>query len=176
MTRPLTPPPARHSDADLSVRPIESRDLGWVREELHRNWRATQISSRGKWFDADSLPGFVAEAGGSRIGLVTHTAPVRGGECEVVTLSCSEPGRGAGSLLLRACERVAREGGCSRLFLTTTNDNLHALGFYQRRGWRVVALHRGAMDEARRIKPEIPLVGMNGIPMHDEIELELRLS
>jgi peroxiredoxin/GNAT superfamily N-acetyltransferase len=160
----------------LSIRPIEPRDFTWVREELKRNWGATQISSRGKWFDADRLPGFIAERGVTRIGLVTHTPPERGEECEVVTLSSREQGRGAGELLLRACEAVARNAGCSRVFLTTTNDNLHALGFYQRRGWRLVAVHRGAMDKARAVKPEIPIMGQSGIPLHDEIELERRFS
>ncbi len=160
----------------LNIRPIEPRDFTWVREELKRNWGATQISSRGKWFDADRLPGFIAERGVSRVGLVTHTPPERGEECEVVTLSCAEQGQGAGGLLLGACEAAARNAGCTRVFLTTTNDNLHALGFYQRRGWRLVAVHRGAMDKARMVKPEIPRMGQSGIPMHDEIELERRFS
>jgi hypothetical protein len=62
------------------------------------------------------------------------------------------------------------------VFLTTTNDNLRAVGFYQRRGWSLVAVHRGAMDRARNEKPSIPLIGMNGIEMHDEIELERRFD
>jgi len=30
-----------------------------------------------------------------------------------------------------------------RVFLITTNDNLHALDFYQRRGFELVAVHCG---------------------------------
>jgi hypothetical protein len=41
---------------------------------------------------------------------------------------------------------------------------------------QLVALHRGAIDEARRVKPEIPLVGDDGIPIHDELELEFQLD
>lgn len=179
----------------LTIRPIEPRDLTWVREELIRNWHATQISSRGKWFDADRLPGFIAESGVTRIGLVTHaplaantpTSPERRGhldpfplreDCEVITLSSREEwgGKGAGSLLLSACETAARNAGAPRIFLTTTNDNLHALGFYQRRGWSIVRVHRHAMDIARQTHAEIPTVGMNGIPLRDEIELERRFD
>jgi ribosomal protein S18 acetylase RimI-like enzyme len=70
---------------------------------------------------------------------------------------------------------MAREVGCKRLWLITTNDNLHALRFYQRRGMHIAAVHVNALEESRRIKPEIPLMGMDGIPLRDEIELEIML-
>jgi hypothetical protein len=63
-----------------------------------------------------------------------------------------------------------------RAWLVTTNDNMRALRFYQRLGWELVAVHRGAVDRAREtLKPEIPRVGNDGIPLRDEIELEYRL-
>ena len=58
----------------------------------------------------------------------------------------------------------------------TSNDNLDALRFYQRRGMRIVAVHRGAVDEAREVRPSIPLVGEHGIEIHDELELEMTLA
>jgi hypothetical protein len=62
------------------------------------------------------------------------------------------------------------------VWLVTTNDNLVALRFYQRRGFRLSALRPGAVDEARRrLKPAIPDAGAFGIPLRDELELELRL-
>ncbi|MFT3891870.1 MAG: GNAT family N-acetyltransferase [Anaerolineales bacterium] len=69
----------------------------------------------------------------------------------------------------------ARTHNCKRLLLITTNDNLHAIGFYQKRGFQMAAIHRGAVDEARKIKPSIPTIGAHGIPMRDEIELEMVL-
>jgi DNA-3-methyladenine glycosylase I len=59
--------------------------------------------------------------------------------------------------------------------LSTTNDNLHSLGFYQRRGFELLSIRRGAVTESRKRKPGIPLLGENEIPLRDEIELELRL-
>ncbi len=55
--------------------------------------------------------------------------------------------------------------------MVTTNDNLRALGLYQRRGFRLAALRCGAVDQGRRLKPEISEVGEGGIPLHDELEL-----
>jgi ribosomal protein S18 acetylase RimI-like enzyme len=173
-------PPEGHerTSVELTIRPIAPSDLVWVRAELHRNWASSQISSLGIWHDADKLPGFVATLRGQAdpVGLATHTPPVAGADCEVITLSSRIEDRGVATRLLQACVERARNAGCARIFLTTTNDNLRALGFYQKRGWSLVAVHRGAMDAARLLKPNIPLIGMNGIPLHDEIELELRLS
>lgn len=56
------------------------------------------------------------------------------------------------------------------------HDNLAAIRFYRRRGLRLVAVHRGAVDEARRLKPEIPLLGAHSIPLHDEFEFERALG
>ena len=70
-----------------------------------------------------------------------------------------------------------REHGLRRLWVLTTNDNVDALRFYQRRGFRLSALRPGAVDEARRqLKPEIPELGEYGIPIRDEIELEMPLE
>jgi ribosomal protein S18 acetylase RimI-like enzyme len=66
--------------------------------------------------------------------------------------------------------------GCRRLWLITTNDNTDALRFYQKHGFMLVAVHRNAIEESRKLKPEIPLIGNNNIPIRDEIELEMMLE
>ena len=93
----------------------------------------------------------------------------------VVLLSLQERA-GVATHLLAQAEQVARGAGCRRLWLVTTNDNLSAIAFYQARGWRQVAIRRGAVAEARRLKPEIPEFGTNGLPKEDEIEFELALG
>jgi GNAT superfamily N-acetyltransferase len=123
--------------------------------------------------DATALPGFIARCDGQRAGLLTYR--IEGGQCELVTLNSELGGRGVGSALVQAVIDAAREARCARLWLITTNDNLAALRFYQKRGFHLVAVHRDALDESRRLKPQIPLIGMEGIPLRDEIELELRL-
>jgi hypothetical protein len=74
--------------------------------------------------------------------------------------------------LVIAAADLAVAVGCRRYWVLTTNDNVDALRFYQRRGFRLTAVRCGAVDEARRtVKPEIPLTGDYGIPIRDEIEL-----
>jgi GNAT superfamily N-acetyltransferase len=93
---------------------------------------------------------------------------------EVVALNALAPGQGVGTALLAALP--AKLGsGFTQLRLGTTNDNLDALRFYQRRGWRLAALRPGAVDQARAMKPSIPLIGAHGLPLRDEIDLVLDL-
>jgi N-acetylglutamate synthase-like GNAT family acetyltransferase len=77
--------------------------------------------------------------------------------------------------LINAVLGEARKQNCGRVFLITTNDNMQALRFYQKRGFELVAVHRGAVNESRKIKPSISLIGNDGIPLRDEIELEMIL-
>lgn len=155
------------------VRPLGADDRDWAGELLAREWGGSPIVSRGRAHEPADLPAFVAELEGRPAGLVTYA--VEGQDCEVVTLNSLRPGLGAGQALLDAVAEAAAGAGCRRLWLVTTNDNTPALRFYQRRGWDLVAVHRDALAGARRLKPSIPEVGLDGIPIRHELELELRL-
>jgi ribosomal protein S18 acetylase RimI-like enzyme len=121
------------------------------------------------------LPGFVARWGKSDVGLVTYL--IDGKECEIVTINAFAEGEGlgVGTALIEAVRESAAEAGCARLWLITTNDNTEAIRFYQRRGFALAAVHRNAVAASRRLKPEIPLIGLHDIPIRDEIELEIAL-
>ena len=110
---------------------------------------------------------------GSPSGLLTYT--IDGDSCEIVTIDAMVERRGVGSLLIAAVEDAARDAGCTRLWLITTNDNERALGFYRANGFELVAVHEGAVARSRELKPSIPLVNEAGVPIQDEIEMERRL-
>ena len=90
---------------------------------------------------------------------------------EIVTLNAIDRRAGIGTMLIEAAVGKARRFGCREIRLTTTNDNIDALRFYQRRGFRMAELRPGAVDQSRQEKPQIPRVGDYGIPLHDEIDL-----
>lgn len=154
----------------FEIRPLSPDDRSWVAEFLDEHWGSTQVVSRGQGYYAHLLPGFVAEDGDDHIGMVTYR--VDGEDCELMTLNSLREGQGVGTALLDATKQAAKEAGCKRLWLITTNDNLKALRFYQKRDFVLVEVHRDAIAAARRLKPQIPLVGLEGIPIRDEIELE----
>ncbi len=158
----------------FALRPLAPADRDWVRAWMVEHWGSESMAVHGEVFRMDEFPGLAAELDGKVVGLLTYRR--FGDTCELMSLDSLIEGRGIGSALLAAVRELARQAGCRRLVLTTTNDNLNALGFYQKRGFRLVALHPGAIDLARRtLKPEIPLLGENGIPIRDEIELEAEI-
>jgi ribosomal protein S18 acetylase RimI-like enzyme len=155
----------------VEIMPKDTADPVWVRDFLQRH-HSERVASRGRLLYPADLPGFVALLDGAPIALAT--CRVEGDECEMVTLHSDLEGRGAGSRLVECVTRVARDARCRRLWLVTTNDNTRAFRFYQRRGFTITAVHLRAVDDARRaLKPEIPLLGNDDIPIRDEIELEL---
>jgi len=157
----------------LTVRSATEADRAWIAELLSDRWAGPLIVSRLQVHDATALPGLIAVIGEEKLGLATYR--VDADQAELTTLDALVQGLGIGTALLEAVKAVAAEAGCRRLWLITTNDNLDAIRFYQRRGLRLAAVHPGAVDEARRMKPQIPTVGDHGIPLRDEIEFELAL-
>src|SRR5205085_462813 len=129
--------------------------------------------SRGVIYYPQDLPGFVALHASEKVGLVTYN--ITGASCEIVTIDSIRPSSGVGSALIEAVKDIAIKSGCKRLWLITTNDNMNALCFYQKRGFVLVAVHRNALEQSRKLKPEISLIGNDGIPLRDEIELEMML-
>jgi GNAT superfamily N-acetyltransferase len=153
------------------VREATPADREWISNLLRERWHGTLITAHGEVIDAAGLPALVAD---DRRGLATWRR--LGPDAELMTLDAVPTGCGTGTALIDALAKLLRAQGCARLCLTTTNDNLSALKFYMRRGFRLVALRPGAVDEARKQKPSISLVGRHGIPIHDELELCLALD
>lgn len=158
----------------LQIRSLNRDDKTWTTDLLKEWWAGPAVVSRGKLHRADELPGFIAMQSGKPAGLITYQ--ITGEECEIITMNSLIEGRGIGSSLIAAVRDVAVEAGCRRLWLITTNDNTVALRFYQKRGFHLVAVHRNAIEQSRRLKPEIPETGNDGIPLRDEIELEIILE
>jgi GNAT superfamily N-acetyltransferase len=131
--------------------------------------RAWPLADCGCLIAADGGPNSTRDFAGL-LAFSREEAPI----AEVVALNAFTPGQGVGTALLAALP--AQLGpGFTQLRLGTTNDNLDALRFYQRRGWRLAALRPGAVDEMRPLKPSIPPIGDYGLPIRDEIDLVLDL-
>ena len=152
---------------------MKNFDRDWLCETLTHTGHL-RIVSRGRLTeDASTLGGFVAERAGTKVGYAL--VRIDQDELEVVALEALTRRQGVGTALLAAVADDAQNAGCARVWLITTNDNLDAMRFYQRRGWDLVALHRDAVTAGRQLKPEIPEVGDYGLPIRHELEFELLL-
>jgi GNAT superfamily N-acetyltransferase len=167
-----TPPAAAGSL--IEVRPLRGAESDRLAARVAESWGSSLIVSRGRAYRLSELTCLLAVDGEQWLGVAAYR--LAGDEAELVLLEAFERRRGTGTSLLEAVAQAARGAGCRRLWLVTSNTNLDALRFYQRRGMHLVRVWPGAMDRSRELKPEIPLVGDYDIPLRDELELEMLLS
>lgn len=153
----------------IVVRPVRPTDVTEV-EKLSRERWGDSVVAHGTQYFPKKLPGFLALHGRKIVGLLTYLPDTV--TWEIITVDSWRPGSGVGTALLHAVRDAAQAAGVTRLWVTTTNDNLDALRFYQRRGFKLVAVHADAVAASRQIKPGIPAIGEFNIPIRDELELE----
>ncbi|MDQ7825246.1 MAG: GNAT family N-acetyltransferase [Candidatus Eremiobacteraeota bacterium] len=162
-----------HPIKHIEVRPAEESDRTWMRGVIKARWGEERVVCHGFAYRPAELPAFIAQLNGEKTGLLTYHVDHE--SVEVITIDSLKPRLGIGSKLLDAVKEYGKTMGCKRYWHVTTNDNLNTLRFYQKRGFVLCALHRNTMDLARKIKPIIPTMGRDGIPLRDELELELVL-
>ncbi len=153
--------------AEITISEPTTADRDWMAQQACECWGAEIVVSRAVAHRVAELPAFIARIDGERVGIATYH--LTDDACELVTLDAFRPRSGIGTALMRAVQRVA---GSRRFWLITTNDNLDAIRFYQRRGLVLTAVHVNAIEQSRRIKPQIPRIGNYGIPIRDELEFE----
>jgi len=157
----------------LQIKTIQSQDRPYISEIVKKLWGDEIIVVHGEVFHTSALLGLKAVIDDQIIGFLQYQCI--NDECEILTLASLKEGHGVGSALIEAVEEITRENSCQALSVTTTNDNLHALGFYQRRGFHLDALSPGKVIASRKIKPTIPEIGENNIPIRDELRLKKSL-
>jgi ribosomal protein S18 acetylase RimI-like enzyme len=158
----------------VRVRPLRPDERPWARSVMLELWGDERVVAHGMEWRPAELDGFVAqEDDGDRVGLLTFD--LADGVLEIVTVDAFRRHEGIGTALMLAAVERAHAAACAVVRVTTTNDNEPAIGFYEHLGFRVVEVREGAITEARKLKPSIPMVGVAGRPIVDEVLLELRL-
>ena len=157
----------------MNIYQIDYNNRKSVDDFIMEHWFTMDMVVHGESVDLGVVDGLYACDDTEIVGLITYR--VFKNEMEILSLDSIHEKSGIGSVLLENAIRIAKNNGCSRVMLITTNDNLSALQFYQKRGFDIIRLYHNAVEESRKIKPQIPLVGANGIPIKHEIELERKL-
>jgi GNAT superfamily N-acetyltransferase len=149
----------------IAVREVDHADRDWVDRVLRECWGGPMVVADGQVFEAARLPGLMPAIGQGCC--CTRSSRI----VRSWLIDALEPHRGIGTALLAALIERLRPLGVQSLHLTTTNDNLDALRFYQRQGFTLGELEPGAIDRARALKPSIPAMGAYGIPIRDGLRL-----
>jgi len=157
----------------VKYRQITNADKENVSRIIKENWGSDLVVVHNSIYIASNLPGFIAEENENIVGLITYY--IEDNSCEIVTLDSMKEKCGIGSALINLVKEEAQNNNCTTLFLITTNDNLHAISFYEKRGFKLTGINKGAVNESRKIKPEIPLIGFNNIPITDELKFVMNI-
>ena len=148
----------------MELKRLEELDRARVNAFLISRWFSLEMLVHGETIDLSNVQGKAILESGEIIGMITWRT--LDDALEILSLDSLHEGQGIGTILLEQAVAETKKQRLRRLVLTTTNDALRALQFYQRRGFDLL------VDKARKKKPQIPLTGENGIPLHHEIDLE----
>lgn len=155
----------------FDIRPMTDRRT--LEDLLRLRWSDGSIFVRGRLLYPRDVEAFGAFLNNRLQGVVTWR--IEDGTLYMLTNNNVTDQRGVSTALLETMLAMGREKGFPFMRALITNDNWPAFRFYQRRGFRIVAVHPGVVDMMRQMKPSIPVDGIEGIPMRDEIELEIVL-
>jgi GNAT superfamily N-acetyltransferase len=153
--------------------PLNEENKPVVNAFIKERWFSTDMIIHGEIVDLSKAEGFLLLRDGRISALVTYR--IRGNLCDILSLDSLSECHGVGSALIERVAKTAKSRGCCRIVVVTTNDNLNAIRFYQKRGFDMTRLFYNALEKSRMIKPEIPLIGENGIPLRHEIEFERKI-
>lgn len=148
-------------------------DNAWITQIATQMWGSVEIISKDHTYNLLDLRTLVGVLEDKTIGFITYV--IEKNQCEIVAIYCEVTKKGLGTAFINQVKNLAVNAGCTRVWLMTTNDNTEALRFYQKRGFTITAIRINEIDKQRKLKPSIPLLGNDAIPIQDEIELNLSL-
>ncbi len=157
----------------LQVRSIKTSDKEWLLSLLNAEFGSEKIAIRGNLLNALNYPGYIAEIEKDLVGAVIFEE--QPDAIEIITINSIRPKQGVGGALIEKVIEHAKKLRKRTIKVITTNDNTHALRFYQKRGFFMTAFFPNSITLARKLKPEMPTIGNDGIPIRDEIELQMNL-
>ncbi len=158
----------------LSLRDNGPEDASWITEES-KALGGPVVACNGSLVDLRAHPARIAVRDGARAGFAVHA---KGSQVELLAIRALIPGQGVGTALVEDLVAIAKDEGARSIAVETTNDNLDALRFYQRRGFHLTDCRIGGFADVRRLKGldrDVPYLGVGGVEIRDIFRLERRL-
>lgn len=157
----------------MEVNKITEKNRNIINDFMINRWYSLKMIIRGKEIDMASVDGFCVLDKYAIVGLITYLINEENSVMEITSLDSLKENQGIGTILINRVIEEAKKIRCKKIVLITTNDNINALRFYQKRGFDMVHLFHNALEVSRKLKPEIPVIGQNSIPLMHEIEFEM---
>lgn len=160
------------SSDGLAVREASDGDCGRIREIANYFWGEERVACLGKEYDIGTLPAYVVHAGGKIAGLLSYALDAESLIIVMLNVLPGYQGLGAGKMLLDAVKEKAAVESRTTVLVTTSNDDLPAMYFYQKNGFQIYEImpdllveHHGGVE-----------VGFAGIQIRDEVRLRFSMT
>lgn len=159
---------------NLIIKRIDENDKDKIIKIIEKEWGSRIIVSKGKKYNINDLPGFIAKFDNKIVGIITYY--INNKKCEIISLNVIKENIGIGTKLIEQVKLEALNKKCKKILLITTNDNINAIKFYQKKGFNIKKVNINAIKRSRKIKPGIPEKGFYNIPILHEVEFELKIK
>jgi ribosomal protein S18 acetylase RimI-like enzyme len=156
----------------LSISKMNLNDKAKIREFVKRFWGEDEQLSFDRRFMVSGLPAYTAKIGKEIVGFVSFTEM---DDALIIVALGTLPrfqNAGIGGSLIRKVEAEARKLKKKRLLVSTSNDDLPALAFYQLLGFQIYEVKPNVITEKHGKVQE----GIGGLPVRDELRLRKSLN
>lgn len=153
---------------DYTIEKVASEDRKRIREFVERFWGEAEQLAFDRRFLVDALPSYVVKAEGGVVGFVSYAEV--GDAIVIVALGVLPEYQtsSVGRKLIKKVEGEAVRTRKKRLLVSTSNDDLPALAFYQSLGFQIYEVKPNVIAE----KHGEVLKGIGGLPVRDELRLQ----
>jgi len=155
---------------------ISKATLGNEREKIQelvkRFWGEPEQLTFDRKFIVAELPAYLAKSGSDVIGFVSFAEVDYAIIVVALGILPKYQNAGVGKSLIEKVEAEAKRLGKKKLLVSTSNDDLPALAFYQHLGFQIYEVKPNVIAE----KHGMVLKGIGGLPVRDELRLQKLLQ
>jgi len=154
------------------IREADNRDRGEIGVIVTSFWGDPEQLMFGRTIVVAEEPAFVAESNSEIAGFIAYSELDDDMLIAGLGVRPQYQGCGIGRALISAVEEKARKLGKKRILVSTSNDDLPALAFYQLLGFQIF----GVITDVIAEKHGTIQRGIGNIPIRDEIRLQKMIA
>lgn len=143
-----------------------------IREIVQRFWGEEEQLTFDRKFIVTELPTYLAKSGNDIIGFVSFAEVDDAITIVALGILPKYQNAGVGKSLIEKVEAETKRLGKKKLRVSTSNDDLPALAFYQSLGFQIYEVKPNVIAE----KHGMALKGIGGLPVRDELRLQKLLQ
>ena len=165
----MCPSCIRKNETKHVVKRVSSgKEKDEIRALVRQFWGEEKQLTFDVEFNVAEQPGYVAKTGNKFVGFISLSENPDSLIIVALGVRPEYQGSGIGYSLVKKAESEARKKRKKKLLVSTSNDDLPALGFYQSLGFRIFEV----IPDVIAKKHGMALSGIDGLLIRDELRLQ----